>query len=542
MPEIRLKPKRYLMYLDTLPRDIFPTIVKHIFARIEKPCTPHRELGILSKSRTRINTLCMLVSDDSPFRDKLSQLSLAEIKLGRNTDATRLWKDSGQLSIGPELFGCESLELGIPERIFQLFGKSVTVVSFVVTPKHFIPTEADKEGVIQKFVKLVRRYCPNVENLSFTPQIFEPNRLPFEDIFPGLIEQFSSQLRSIAWRVNLSHKDYLCHPDISLCMNIQKLIFPSSTELLSFLGRYGASLEILYVTYGDIKRDAEMLDVIENNCTKLSTVVLRDLSRIIETIGEERYTNFLSSFGSQLVRAKIEGLSAGKLARVAKACPNLSIDIEYYKNEEVLDGWERISSLGPIIKHLSVAADVCRDEESEAAIARCSKLESLTIHRSDDYEEERIGNSADMNFLVSLSSTSLTSLHYFHFMPMKRNIDTLSLIFRNLRHLELRLVKSIEDGISFHSITQSNPRLSSVHIREWVDFSDRKKRGKHQSLEVLRMLVDAFSKCRSIHLVLLNDRNQDVTRDEIHNICGSLPCRGMHVEIMVGPIWYRQIE
>ena len=111
-------------------------------------------------------------------------------------------------------------------------------------------------------------------------------------------------------------------------------IFP---QLISFLHAFGSSLESLSVSFGVIDKYvggyidgyidgyAEMFDLIQNNCPKLSTVSLFDYFKIIEAVGEEQYANFLCSFGSQLIRAETDRLSIGKLAQVKRACPNLLI-------------------------------------------------------------------------------------------------------------------------------------------------------------------------------------------------------------------------
>ena len=93
--------------------------------------TPVSELDTLSKRRMRIDTLSMLVSENSPFREILSQLVVhTKLQLGLISDASCLWTDSSAFVIGPELFESKSLELGLPERIFQLIGASAKTVSF----------------------------------------------------------------------------------------------------------------------------------------------------------------------------------------------------------------------------------------------------------------------------------------------------------------------------------------------------------------------------------------------------------------------------
>ena len=58
------------------------------------------------------------------------------------------------------------------------------------------------------------------------------------------------------------------------------------------------------------------------------------------------------------------------------------------------------------------------------------------------------------------------------------------------------------------------------------------------SIELLRMLVNAFSKCRSIDFTFVKSGDESVARDEIQDICCSHPCRGVYVEIKFGSTWY----
>ena len=61
-------------------------------------------------------------------------------------------------------------------------------------------------------------------------------------------------------------------------------------------------------------------------------------------------------------------------------------------------------------------------------------------------------------------------------------------------------------------------------------------------MKLLQMLVRAFSKCRSIDFHLVDRDEGSVTRNEVHDICGSLPCRGVDVRIIDGPTCYRQMD
>ena len=524
-------------YFHILPTEIFPTIIKYVILQTNSG----EEVDTPTKRRQRIVSLSMLVSDDCPFRDGVSQLRLTEVELGRDCDTSCLWMDNGVFVIGPELFENEGQEFGIPERILQLCGKSVKVVSIRINSRYLPAKDSGYNGVAEKFVTLVNKYCANIEKLCFTPFDFEDNLQPFENAFFELVEQFSSQLRSIEWKLGAINDGYVRVPDISMCTNLRELIFPSCSELISFLRTFGTSLESLTVSYGDINWYPEMLDTIEHNCANLATVLLRDCRTIIASVGEERYASFLCCFGTRLACAEVVGLSFGPLTQVIGACPNLLVPPQFV-SEIGVDEWERVLLLGPMIKSLTVAAGMCGGEQCEEALAKCTNLDSLAIEPriapEEEEGEEGIGDCSDMTFLFSLSTSSLYYFEYCDFIATQQNIDALSLAFGNLLYLKLDLVKPIENGIDFKSIIRSNPQLDIVFIQEYVH--NEEEREKDLLREVLRMLVKAFSKCRSFNLILNNNGEEAFTQDEVRDICAPLLCRGTDVEIRVGSTWYRQ--
>ena len=56
------------------------------------------------------------------------------------------------------------------------------VVIFIIYSRDSPSKEKRTDGAISKFVRLVKSYCPNVENLIFERNLSEDNSLPFEDI------------------------------------------------------------------------------------------------------------------------------------------------------------------------------------------------------------------------------------------------------------------------------------------------------------------------------------------------------------------------
>ena len=421
-PQPQLRISSNSMYFDMLLTDILSTIIKYLFLRTY--CEKDEDLDTLSRRKLRILYLSLLVSDGSPFRGAISQLPLTNLELNPVSNAPGLWVGTGSLEVGPELFENVGLEVGILERILQLSGKSVKSVAFYPTSNDSFSGEAKTNGLVQKFARLVKIYCPNVEHLSLTSLRTECYLLSFENCAPTLFEQFSLQLRSIQWEVVVDNVDCLRLPDMSMCKNIRKLVFPASPLLILFLRTGGSSVEFLKVLHGDKNVYTEMIHAIEHNCTKLTRLWLSDYFTIIDAVGEERYASFLRSFGSQLIYAKVEGLSIGNIAQVVKVCPNLLIPSQSV-NGTVVDEWERVSLLGPMIERLIVAADKCLDEKCEEAIAKCSNLKSLYIYQNHANDEQGTDCSSYLTFLVSISSTSVYEFGHDDFIATQPNIDTL---------------------------------------------------------------------------------------------------------------------
>ena len=157
------------MYFDCLPAEVLPNIIKYVFVRTDSQEKEELEGSMSTRSeRTKhILNLIMLLSDDNPFREAVSQLQLREVMLGQIFDALHLWMDNRIPVVGPEFFKNESLKLKIAERMFELCGESVKVLSFCIDWRNLPGRKFKNDVVVQKFVKLVKLYCPNVENLKF---------------------------------------------------------------------------------------------------------------------------------------------------------------------------------------------------------------------------------------------------------------------------------------------------------------------------------------------------------------------------------------
>lgn len=518
------------IYFDTLPIEIFSTIIKHVFMGLEKSGTQCEESDTTKKKREPIVTLSMLFSRNGPFSDALPTL-FTDIHLGCKCDVE---DDHPAFVIRQEIFDSEGLESGLPERIFQLCGESVKTISIFI----FDSTKTNENLVFQHFASLVGMYCSNVENLRLMSYATNNDpQLQFEDFVPGLLMPFSSQLRLIDWDMNSAAGNHRYVPNITMCRGVQDLTFPASPELVSFLISSGSSLQSLTVLFDCFDETTQLIDAIELNCRNLSKICILSSQDVISIIGEERYAHFLCSFGSSLTCASIQGLSMGKLAQVLRACPNLLVDT-YALIDNKVDEWEHIRELGSMIEHLTVDADMWGDKRCEDAVVKCTNLKELTISRPSGIVQGIIDGS-ELNIISSLSSSSLTDFQHLCFEPTERNVAMLASAALNLRKLSLCLAEPIEIGVNFRVVADSNPSLDTIEVIEPEDrVTDR---DKGSTLEVLGMLVKTFSKCRSIFLSLLVV-HESLTRNEIHDICGYLPCRGVDLEVYVGSICYQQLK
>ena len=99
--ELERKTDSHHMYLHTLPKEIFPTIIKHVFAGIRTVDAPLHRLDTVLRIRRRIQIISMFISDTSPFREVLSELPPDELQLGKISDAPCLHTDGGIFVVGP---------------------------------------------------------------------------------------------------------------------------------------------------------------------------------------------------------------------------------------------------------------------------------------------------------------------------------------------------------------------------------------------------------------------------------------------------------
>ncbi len=520
-----------LTYFETLPDDIHVKLIEWLdivwyedSENEEYPDAaplPSGESGFLS----------FLFSEDSPFCNVVSSV-LTKVSLSQVRDSTHVSTEIGWITIGPELLEGEELRTGLFERILKVCGESTKELLLAVADPDPEREENKENGFIRQFVSLVIQYCPAVERLEFD--------LPFpnEEIVSALLAEFSSQLRSIEWYMWEANTTIQL-PDFTNCTRIKHLSVPATPQLVPLLQGIGSLLESFDLTFGDLEGYGEVIDAIEQNCKKLKHIRLHDSRHIVKSIGEERYATFLCSYGNQLLTADIDGMAETTyLLEVFTKCPNLKIEFEtvgHYGIEE----WERVRVFGSRIENIMVDMIACASEECSDAISSCTALSGLTSFNFNGTRLEGcILDDAIMTLVPSLTSTSLERLELLELTATRENIEVIVAATSNLRFLSLEFVEPIRDGSMFKAIVDSNPYLHTVRVEE--DINSRGERDGDSAMELLGVLVDTFSKCRSLMFGILNTEKQDMPKDAICDICKSLPCRGIELNVRVGTTYYIQ--
>ena len=131
------------------------------------------------------------------------------------------------------LFENDGLKFGIPERKFQLSRKSVRAVSLWIESNELRRKKIDHSVLRGKLQHSLIDVAECYKS-SFQATTAYGQPLSFTNIFAALIEEFSSQLRSIEWNCGRTLGDCLPHPDTIVCTNIRELEFQSSLKLIPF--------------------------------------------------------------------------------------------------------------------------------------------------------------------------------------------------------------------------------------------------------------------------------------------------------------------
>ncbi len=518
-----------LTYFETLPDDIRVKLIKWLFMVWCEESAKEEGLDTVPFNYGRSPFLNLLLSEDGPFCDVLSSV-LTEVSWSPASDCTNVYIPNGHITIGPDLLENEEGE-SIAEKLLKACGESTKAISLFVEDDRALDGEGDGKRFLRHFVSLVIQYCPAVERLEFD------YASPIGEFLSPLFEKYSSQLRSIKWNMWESG-DSLHFPDVSHCTQIRELSLIATPQLVLVLERMGSAVESLRLMFNTLEGYGEVIDAIEQNCKKLMHIRFPYSRHVINSVGEERYAAFLCSYGTQLKTVDICGMVEPEhLLNVYKKCPNLNAEYQIVEDYGMED-WELVRIFGPKIRILSVDAFACTGEESCNAISSCTALSELKLCFNGMRPEQNVIDAAIMSVLFSLSTPSLRQLLLYRFRATKENVAMIVAATSNLRSIKLILAEPVENGTVFKAIVDSNPHLREVLITE--HYIEDGKRDSDSAVELLRVLVNTFSRCRSLTFRLLNNEDQGVREEAIRAICGSLPCRGIDLYVQIGSTAYVQ--
>lgn len=89
----------------------------------------------------------------------------------------------------------------------------------------------------------------------------------------------------------------------------------------------------------------------------------------------------------------------------------------------------------------------------------------------------------------------------------------------------------------FKPLFESNKVLHSIRIFEDFTYQGailEKRPLADSTHEILRNLLTNFSSCRTLNFSWLSTEGQEITKQDVGNICGVLPCRGVEMEMEIG--------
>ncbi len=369
-------------------------------------------------------------------------------------------------------------------------------------------------------VSLIEKYCPNIESLAFGRQ--------YSSICTSarLVQRYGSQLRSIRYSQIVLEK----LPNFDVCTGLLRFDceFRHTDTLILVLQSIGSTLEELSFRFDDITDPDEVLRAIQTHCKRLSVIRLNDYwffgTEILRT-------SLLCSYGPQLVKADVGGLSLASLREVARACLNIRtsfvFDIDWDETK-----WEFIRAIGLVIDDLSLETYPCAGEESSSAMAQCLNLRRLRVENENFIVSDEIMDS----MFANSTFIALEELDIIGLLPSKLNFQLIAKSTLNLRKVTLHMMRSIDNGNTFESIVDSNPFLAEVIIRESSWFNC----GRHAdtAFEILQNLLRKFAKCRKLHIYLRIVHEDDVNENQLRNICRYLPCRGMNLMVRISKSLY----
>ncbi len=493
-----------------------------------------------TKSLDNHRNFSLLFSQASPFRSVVSSmftdlyLDSYEVYGERHN---LVFPSSTESSIKISVESHAGWDIGLIRQIFRICGPSTESISFG-TMEFDNTTEGEKEKteMAHKVSSIVLQHCANIKHLLFLQhERFKPNWIAEKLVF----HKFATQLNSLTLRSNFP----TTMPGLGMCSSLRELRYMGgcSEHLIQLLPSIGGTLEHLYVekecsySNGDLieREDSEsdwekLFEVTRKTCSRLHTFYLSGIAYVPSLARNPRYVALLCSYGNQLIRANLNLLAPEALQRVIASCPRLDVDNSWSFHRPAYSP-KCVSVLGPRLQSLELRTPVVPANEWAKILAKCSNLRELALHFD----------------LGPRQLPALPRLETFKLQEVcvsAQYISHLASISSNLRSVEFQFSPDIQSGSIFKPLVESNKFLRDVSITEHV--SERQPRVStrtRSSLQLVRELVETFSKCHKLDIRLFEIEGEHITSVEVQSICGVLPCRRVEVLIEISPhVFYWQ--
>ena len=479
--------------------------------------------------------LSLLFSQASPFRSVVSSmrtsLCLNRIPMcGRHGrlhvyyNLVAAHRKGKYIRISPE--SDVGLDTGLVRQVFSICGPSIDSISFGIVKFNDSTTDGENEktNMAHSFSSLVLEYCANIKNLLFfQEEKFKPNWIAEKLVF----HKFATQLNSLTLGSNFPTKIL----DLGACSSLRQLRYMGgcSEHLIQLIPSIGGTLEHLRIDRRDSDADWEkLMEVTRKTCDRLHTFCVSNTANLPSLAWNPRYVTFLCSYGDQLICANLNYLAPAALQKVIDSCPMLDID-NCWSFLGLPESPKCVSVLGPRLASLRLFAFNPHANDWPKILAKCTNLRELAL-------------------FVDLGSRQLPALPRLETFELRevcvsaQYISHLASIFSNLRTMKLQIAPDIQAVSILKPLVESNQFLRDVRITEQV--SERQPRLRTHipcSLQLLRELVEIFSKCEKLDIRLFQTEGEHITNSEVVNICGVLPCRGVEVHIEISPhLFYQQ--
>ena len=439
---------------------------------------------LLRQKKDHLNFLWLLFSNTSPFRG-VTHSCFNSVTFWDKYKTTKASFELSSLAIAADDLVRSGQYQKLIEQIFTVCGSSLRTVSCFK-----LSNGNDHEKHLKTITTLVLNHCPNVENLKWRP--FSEY---YWDACDEMVKKYGSQLRSFEWMQKTKLKKAM--PNLSICDGLNQFICRDEPNaiIIPQLLTIGSTLEELDLRRVTSKRYANLLEAIDKNCRNLSIIKMQ--SDLIVG-GEDKYTSLLCSYGAQLKKADVQGVSLENMEKISRACTNLQTEYSmlHYSEASV---WDDIRTLGPLLVKLKLGGHPCDEGKTIRAMERCTNIRELDIVGC--YELEGEGQS-DLECLFTNSSfRALESLTIHKYSANKRNDTLIASKTGNLKKFSCSVKNDLGKGFEFHGIVSRNVQLEYFDISDEI-YANVGERTVQTAIDIICKIVGLFSKCRSLNVTI----------------------------------------